>query len=157
MNVKFVRWSTMLVLLFLGTLVLAQDQERQPNERRKERKERLQALKVAHITNQLDLTQDESAEFWSIYNKYDQLIREDRQSILKDIKPLETLTEREAQLLINEKYKFEEQKLIYKKRMSEELAAVVGYKKVALLHKAEKTFKKKVLKRHKKRQKARKG
>lgn len=152
MNVRIVKWSAMFALLLVGSLVIAQTQERQLDQRRKER---LQALKVAHITEKLHLTQEESAEFWAIYNKYDKYIREDRQSILKDKKPLETLTEREAQLLIEEKYKFEDQKLIYKKRMSEELAAVVGYKKVALLHKAEKTFKKKIIKRHKKRQKQR--
>src|SRR4051812_8662994 len=49
-----------------------------------ERGERIEALKVAFITKQLQLTSQEAEKFWPVYNQYDvemkSIIRDHRQS-----------------------------------------------------------------------------
>ena len=48
-----------------------------------EKNERIEALKVAYITKQLQLTSQEAEKFWPVYNEYDnemkQMVREHRQ------------------------------------------------------------------------------
>ena len=66
-------------------------------------KERIQALKVAHITNALELTQEEAIKFWPIYNKFD----EENHKLKAQGKnhrgvDFETLTEKEAEALLKE-------------------------------------------------------
>ncbi len=40
------------------------------------KKEKIQALKVAFITQKLELTSDEAQKFWPVYNRYDAEIKQ---------------------------------------------------------------------------------
>ena len=76
----------------------------------KESREKIKALKVAYITNQLDLTADEAEKFWPIYNDYEQkksaLLYETRSQMRNAIKKngeIDALSEKEAKKLISSK------------------------------------------------------
>ncbi len=61
------------------------------------RGERVEALKIAFITQKLDLTTDEAQKFWPVYNQYEQEIR--------NIKGGEVIENEEQLLNIRKKYK----------------------------------------------------
>src|SRR6476469_10296781 len=67
-----------LSFLFLANYIcIAQaDQEKRFN--------RIEALKIAYITRELNLTHDESQKFWPVYNAYFEEIKSARQSNTND-------------------------------------------------------------------------
>ena len=66
---------------------------------RKEKKEQLKALKIAYITEELQLTPEEAARFWPVFNAFEDKQREIRKQKLKNY--LDSEGESSAQL--NEK------------------------------------------------------
>lgn len=86
---------------------------------------RLQAYKIAFITNKLELSPKEAQQFWPLYNKYEDEMREARRQGLKDNK---NEIEREEKLLsIRKKY----QNLF---------TGAISTEKINLLYKSEKEF-----------------
>jgi len=69
--------------------------------------ERIKALKVAFITQALNLTSEEAQKFWPVYNAYDQEIKKARQAVTDD-----QLKTEEAVLNIRKKYKPEFKKVL---------------------------------------------
>ncbi len=71
------RFVLLLALFFSGfTTLYAQDDD--------PRGEKIQALKIAFITQKLGLTAEEAQKFWPIYNQYDQEVRSvDRKDVMK--------------------------------------------------------------------------
>ena len=69
--------------------------------------ERIKALKVAFITQALNLTSEEAQKFWAVYNAYDQEIKKARQAVTDD-----QLKTEEAVLNIRKKYKPEFKKVL---------------------------------------------
>jgi len=58
----------------------------QDNENQKPEGGRLEALKIAYITKQLNLTPEEAQRFWPVYNQYSNEIKKVRQDgILKNV------------------------------------------------------------------------
>ena len=95
-----------LVFLLISSLSFAQDY--------KERREKVKALKVAFITEKLELTTEEAQKFWPIYNAFDEkqaeLRHEKMRGILDRFKPgnVENLSEKEASALLIQMEKIEE-------------------------------------------------
>ncbi len=56
-----------ILLAFIGIAGLAKAQDEQPNERKQAD---IEALKVAFISKELNLTPDEAQKFWPQYNQY---------------------------------------------------------------------------------------
>jgi len=64
------------------------------------KEERLQALKMAYITKELSLTPEEAQQFWPVYNKYFDEIKQARKKNPNDEIPFE-----EEVVSIRKKYK----------------------------------------------------
>jgi len=115
-------------------------------------RERVKTLKIAYITEQLNLSSKEAQQFWPIYNKHDEtmesLKKEERRSIrsIKDADGPEGLSEKEAEELLRNHIKGEEQKLNARKKLITDLRQVIPYKKILKLVKAERDFNKRLLK-----------
>ena len=109
--------------------------------------EKIRALKVAHITEQLDLTKEEAEAFWPIYNAHEEekhKLFESSKAKRKDLN-IEKLTEKEAEDLLKEMQTNEEAKLKSEKAFIEKLTKVISYKKIVKLMHAERTFKRKMI------------
>lgn len=63
---KFIAFTT---CLFAAVLLFAQPQGKPSDEQRKKEWERIQAEKIAFITQELDLTPEEAQVFWPVYNQ----------------------------------------------------------------------------------------
>lgn len=108
-----------LLISFTGfSSVKAQD-----NDRAK-RMEKIQALKVAFITQKLSLTTDEAQRFWPVYNRYE-----------TDIHQAFTDNKLSGDALDNE-----EKILNIKKRYKAEFTRTIGDGKTNLLFNSEKEF-----------------
>lgn len=112
--------------------------------------ERVKALKVAFITQKLNLTSEEAEKFWPIYNEYQDkrdLVRAQLAENRKKInEQAETLTPEEFMKLADEEMTLRQQDLDLQKEMHEKLKKVLPAKKLALLYVAEEEFKKELLK-----------
>lgn len=112
----------------------------------KEKKEKIKALKVAYITEKLDLTTEEAQKFWPIYNAFDEKqfqIRHFKRRKSKE--EMNTISEKEAQNLIAEMQQNEEKMFQLKKQYIIDLQKVLPAKKILLLKKTEDEFNRKLL------------
>lgn len=117
----------------------------QPNAMSKEVRDRIDAQRVAFITQQLDLSPDEAARFWPIYNEYRDALKEMRDAFERP--DLETISEQEASSVIEQHLQMEQQKLDLKRTLLTRLRTVVSAKKVLMLHQAEIEFNRELLRR----------
>ncbi len=98
------KFVLILALFFSGFTVLRAQDDGDP------RGEKIRALKIAFITQKLNLTADEAQKFWPIYNQYDQDVRGvDR----TDVIPAE-----EKLLNIRKKYQPSFEKVIGRQRLN---------------------------------------
>lgn len=131
-------------LLMINTSVFAQ-----PGERPK--KEKVEELKIAFITTELDLKSEEAQKFWPVYNelsdklqaenKKQRQIRQDLMNNSASYSEAEYKTKSEALLdgAIRESQLWKE--------YHAKIAAVIGYKKATKLLSLEQRFKKELLNR----------
>lgn len=118
------------LILFTGTfsLVKAQDTRLDTKEGRYEK---IQSLKIAFITQKLELTADEAQKFWPVYNLYETDIRQ----VIKDNKSGGDAIDNEEKLLN------------VKKRYRTEFVKIIGPLKTNILFNVEREFRG-VLMRH---------
>lgn len=112
--------------------------------------EKYQAQKVAYITNALELTSEESAAFWPIYNEHEKKknelhneMRDFRSSILQNQDDLSDDEANEALAKIQSYMNaMQDMEIEYQNKFLE----VIPAKKVLFLMKAEKDFRRELLK-----------
>lgn len=137
-----------ILVLALSLPVLAQEQGDRPDHR-EAMEDKIESHKVAFLTSELDLTPEESREFWPIYNSYQAKFRELRPDMPhrgrgKDI------SEEQAEEMIRNFFDFETRELEMKKQLYSELRNVLPPTKLVRLHIAEKEFRLRLLERLKK-------
>lgn len=117
------------------------------------KQKRIQALKVAHITEQLDLTAEEAEKFWPIYNAFENKNQEFRRDKLENKRDLnlDNLTEAEALKFIKDFEEKAEREFKVRKQYSKDLLKVLPAKKVLKLHQAERDFRRKMFNEFKRR------
>ncbi|MCX2720241.1 hypothetical protein [Lentiprolixibacter aurantiacus] len=116
---------------------------------RRPAQERIKTLKVAFITERLNLTTDEAQDFWPIYNAHEQnleaLKRQERREIRSKLIDFENLSEREAADLLQQSLELEREKHKLNMQFMDKISQVISAKKAFLLIKAEEDFKKRLL------------
>lgn len=133
------------ICLFISTVSIAQD--------RMDRNEKIKSLKIAYITEKLDLSKTEAQKFWPIYNAFEEKMHALRKDYSEDRKQIdyENLTESQAEELIkNFKESNTQRNELYNKYVSD-LQKVISSKKIVLLKKTEDDFKHKMFEEYKKR------
>lgn len=115
------------------------------------KKEKVKALKVAYITDELNLTTEEAQRFWPIYNAFDdkqaELRHEKMKAILDRFEPgsVEKLSEKEASSLLIQMELIEDNLFALRKKFIKELQAVLPAQKIIRLKKAEDDFNRQLL------------
>jgi len=101
--------KVLILTLFVSASVFAQRPDR----------EKIKVLKIAHITEQLDLTKVEAQKFWPIYNAHEDARNKLQSKLLNDL--LEILPAKKIIKLYQAERSFKEKMLEeYKKRYSGE-------------------------------------
>lgn len=115
-------------------------------------KDKIKSLKVAFLTERLDLSSKEAQTFWPIYNEYEQkrdAMHEQKQDrVYRKMKDAENLSEKEAGELIKQYLTFEENEEELDKNFTERVSKVISAKKTMLLLRSEYEFKKQLLKQY---------
>ncbi|WP_338730996.1 sensor of ECF-type sigma factor [Mangrovimonas cancribranchiae] len=119
----------------------------------KSKKEKIDALEIAYITEHLDFTKQEAQKFWPIYNAFED--KEDKLRYkMRDKKHntnLNSLSEQDAKKLITDYNSLEEQMHNLRKNYTQDLLQILPAKKVLLLKKTEEDFRRKMFEEFKKR------
>ena len=120
------------------------------------RKEKIEQLKIAFITKELDLTTEEAEKFWPVYNEMTAAIKKEKKSRREKNAALkanfETLSDAEIEKKATEILDSEIAEAKLKKEHTEKIAKVIGYKKAVQLLNIEQRFKKELLKKLNERQ-----
>ena len=114
-----------------------------------ERNERIEAMKVSFITEQLDLTPEEAKVFWPIHNAYEKekksMMQAYRQRAGNTTQDLNELTSDEAKNLIAKEIEFQQKRVDMMKQYVGKFQSVLPVEKVAILLTLENKFKKKLV------------
>ncbi len=144
------------LILIMGALwlnpAMAQS-EGAPQDKRQE----IEAMKVAFLTRKLDLTPEEAKVFWPVYNQYqDELdgLRENHRKQRRDAKEeMEGMSDKDVEKLVDSEIQFRQNELDILKKYNSQFKSVLPMKKVAKLHRAEEDFKRELIQRIQERRK----
>jgi len=120
----------------------------------KEKKEQIKALKVAFITTELNLTPDEAAKFWPLFNAFEVRQQEIKKQKLKaylkrtDGSSIDNLSEKEAATLLTQMESNEDELDQLKKKFVANLKGILPSTKILKLKQAEEQFSKKLLQQY---------
>lgn len=139
-----------ILLLLMSLSISAQSNKR----------ERIKALKVAFITENLDLSEKEAQQFWPVYNAFEKEVSALRYNEFKVIRNeirdhRDTMTDDMAKTLLERHEKAEIKMHKIKKEFSNNLSNILSPKKTILLKLVEEDFKKKMFEEFKKRKRER--
>jgi len=136
-----------LFLLFSTSLMFGQ---RRPD------KEKIKSLKVAYITERLNLKSSEAQAFWPIYNAHEQQMEsfreQERFEIYGKLKDMESLSDKETETLLKDLITLESQKHAANQQFLKDIQKVISAKKTFLLLKTENGFKRRLLQQYRQKQ-----
>lgn len=140
-----IKYWLFLLMLAVGTAPLHAQltNEMESEEDIDARLERVQAQRIAYITNRLQLSPTEAAKFWPLFNEYERERRQMRRQ--RSAKPVAELSEAEARRLIEDELERETRLLALRKRYYEQFLRVLPARKIALLPVADREFKRDLL------------
>jgi hypothetical protein len=119
-------------------------------------RERVQAARVAYITDRLDLTAKESQQFWAINNEYEK----ERDAIQAKYKPsskVELMSDAEVEQYLRNRFDMEAELLELKRSYFERFRAVVSARKIAMFQRADREFRLELLRKVRERKGDRRG
>ena len=130
------------IMLLCSVMSFSQDKSR----------EKIKALKVAFLTEQLELTSEEAQDFWPVYNEYEKERHELRHKqwveIKSKLKDVNALNEKEAQNLLTSYIKIEEKEEELEKNFLNKISKVISAKKTLVLMRSEEDFKRQLIKQY---------
>ncbi|MBT8297047.1 MAG: hypothetical protein HKP42_07465 [Maribacter sp.] len=136
-----------LFLLFTTTLMFGQ---RRPD------KEKIKSLKVAYITEQLNLSSKEAQAFWPIYNaheeKMESLNQQERTGIFGKVRDMDALDASEVEELLDDLMALQEAKQKANLQFLRDIRTVISAKKTFVLLKTENGFKRRLLQQYRQKQ-----
>lgn len=124
----------------------------------KQKKEQIKALKVAFITDELELTASEAEKFWPLFNAYDakqaELRHEKMKALMNRLEEgaLDRMSDKEATTFLNQMESTEEEMYANRKKFTANLKNVIPPLKILKLKKAEEDFNRKLLKQYRAKQ-----
>ena len=133
-----------LVLLFtiFALNLIAQDKEQHRNMQ--QNKERIEAQKVAFITNRLDLSSAEAERFWPVYNDFKDELKAKQKTWRNkhDFKPndIYEMSDTDAEEFAKDQLNHEQEMLNLRKGLITNMKGVISAQKIVMLLEAEKEF-----------------
>jgi Spy/CpxP family protein refolding chaperone len=124
------------------------------NERLKEKRDQIKAMKVAFLTTELNLTSIEAEKFWPVYNAYDDKQFELRHQKMKTYArklndgSLDNMSDREALAFLNQIESTDEEQYVIRKKFNSALRNILPPTKILKLRKSEVDFDRKLLKQY---------
>jgi hypothetical protein len=108
--------------------------------------ERVKAMRTAFITNELQLTPEEAQVFWPIFNQFEAEQKRVRERY-KPSKDLLSMTDAEAEKLLNSQLDMEEEIIQLKRDYTMRFKKILPVRKVAMLSRVEHEFREHLVQR----------
>ncbi len=105
---------------------------------------KIESMRIAFITNELNLTPSESQVFWPVFNEMkdkEKAIREE----MKPGKPVEELTEQEANALLDQQMRLREKETALNREYTDRFRKILPATKVLKLQHAEGKFRRQLV------------
>ena len=114
--------------------------------------EKVEAQRIAFITTKLDLSSEESARFWPVYNEYSkkrmEIKRQKRENRME-----RKMNEKSPEESVDEQIELDEKEIQLKKSYYEKFKSLLPSQKLVRLDEAEQEFNREILRRLKERRK----
>lgn len=141
--------KNIMAILLLFAVALSYGQRR-PDQ------EKIKSLKVAYITESLNLTSSEAQAFWPIYNAHEEKMeafrKKERANIYGKIRDMESLSDNEVEALFEDLVALENEKHKTQQQFLKDIRKVLSAKKTFLLLKTEIGFKRRLLQQYRQKQ-----
>jgi len=111
-----------------------------------QRGDRIEAMRIAFITQKLALTPVESEKFWPVYNVYRNAVVDLRKQTSLETN-LEVMSDAEAEKAIQISIERMEKELSLFKRLANDLKPILPSRKIAILTKTERLFNEELIRR----------
>lgn len=141
-------FTPLLCLLFLASIGHAQKNKRQEN------RDKIKSLKIAYITEQLNLTADEAQKFWPLYNAHEEVMVKSRALETRIMRKrflekegFKSYSKEESNKMLDDLASIEKEIFESKQKFRKQLQKVIPAEKILKLEFAERTFKQKMLQR----------
>lgn len=116
-------------------------------------RDKIKALKIAFITEKLNLSEKEAQQFWPIYNSFEEdmsNLKRQAYNTRKDV-DFNAISDEDAVQLLKQIRTNENKKHALENDFTDRLTKVISAKKIILMHKIEDDFKRKMFEEYKKR------
>lgn len=137
------------LLTFIATFFLCANIVAQKN------KEKIKALKISFLTQELNLSSKEAQKFWPIYNEHEKnlenLRNEGGLEIRKKIKitgGVDAITEEEAKKFVTSKLNLDKKVLVEKENFLLKITTVLPYKKILKLQLSQRNFARRLMRKY---------
>lgn len=110
------------------------------------RNERIQAARVAYITQRLGLTSDESSAFWALNNEYEEARQAIEEKYEPSVRP-ENMTNEQAARHLRDRLQAESELLALREKYQARFIEVLPPRKLVLFRVAEREFRLELLKK----------
>lgn len=120
------------------------------------RVERIKALRVAYISDKLDLSPEEAQKFWPVFNQFDDKhfeLQRQKKQLMQKLRPENTasLSEKETAKLIEQDDQLETDIQNNRRQLAKDLQGIIPNQKILMLKQIEIEFKTKLLQQMKNR------
>ncbi|WP_375252377.1 hypothetical protein [Dokdonia donghaensis] len=137
-------YITLVLTFIIATTTIAQ-------EDKESKREKIKALKVAFITERLELTPDEAQTFWPVYNIYDGRVNDiydTERKVMRELRTdFDTMDEAAATKTLQTIQSLEKQKLDARAQLLSGLKDKITSKKTLVLFKAENDFRRDLIRK----------
>jgi hypothetical protein len=120
-----------------------------------EKRENIEAMKIAYLTKKLNLTSEEAQKFWPVFNQFSaelDAVKSNRRKTIRNAKEdFNQLSDKDVEKVVDGDLVFRQQELDIVKKYHNQFKQVLPIKKVAMLYRAEDDFKKELLEKIKER------
>lgn len=123
----------------------------QDDKNKEQHRERIKAMKVAYFTQEMGMDAELAQKFWPIYNRYECQKTDLHQREHSEIENIASLSEKEAEKMLNDFQEIENQEYLIKKQLFSDLRNIISAKEIIKLQKLESDFNKKLWKEYRER------
>jgi len=116
-------------------------------------KEKIDARKIAFLSERLDLTPDEAQKFWPEYNMYTKEMEEVKGELRQHRNKEEDIDDAMANDILNKHLQLEEKTLAIRKKYTSKIKDIIGAKRTLMFFHSERKFKERIFESAKQRRK----
>lgn len=148
MNIKAPMKRFTFIFIFFCAFTLSSTVALAQNGRSQDRRENVEAAKVAFLTDKMGLTSEQSQKFWPIYKEYEtkrrELVKSYRSGYREDV---DQLSEQEAKARLDGMFSTRERELELEKEYVSRYQRVITSNQIIKLYRSEREFTKLLLKK----------